>query len=178
MDITHLKEGDAILLRQQGFKLPEPAIFLRYYPRGKTDIIEIAIFVRTGAVCPLNQWKSFAIIRDTDLATYAKDVHKWHKRKPIRVREEFLDYFKDLKDYDLWRKDWIQSGRLYRDYEHRFIFDEDDSRNLQVTWTLDADIFLKSQEIIIGEMKPIADVKIKSACLNLRPFLLKHQWPW
>ena len=53
---TPRPEGQAMLLKQRGFTLAEPAIFLRFHPRGSSECVELAVFVRTGNVCPPEEW--------------------------------------------------------------------------------------------------------------------------
>ena len=166
VDISGLTEGDPLLLVQTRFTLPEPAIFLRYYPRGSDCIAETAVFLRTGTVCPVSKWARFLCPRDMDRTEYEHLVKMWARGKTCRriLTPTLLDYFDEIKDYDTWRDEWIISGKLYRNYDHANAFDNDDPRKKSVDVILQSKQFLESTDLIVGCMDEIVDEAIEEAC--------------
>ena len=165
MDTSGLVEGDPLFLVQRGFGLPEAAIFLRYYPRGSDVMIETAVFLRTGTVCPVSDWSRFLLPRDFSRSEYEKLVDIWARTKPTRkrMRAELMDFFEEICDYDQWRKVWILSGKLYRNYEHRETFDEDDPRKKTVINCVPTEVFAQTTDLIVGRMDAIEDQGILKA---------------
>ena len=182
MDTSDLVEGDSLLLVQRGFTLPEAAIFLRYYPRGSDVITETAVFLRTGTVCPVSGWSRFLLPRNVERPEYENIVKSWAKMKPCRkaLCKTIMADFEELKDYEEWRRDWILTGKLYRDYDHRETFDQDDPRRKPVMSRVPVDLFAEASDVLVGKMDCIEDPKFFEA-VNTGPhavvdLVLEKKW--
>ena len=157
-------EGDPILLRQKGFTLAEPALFLRYHPRGSSLTVETAVFVRTGDLCPLNLWASWDSVISYDLKSYRDLCDKWAGKTQSRrmILPALQEAFEDMLHYHKWRTEWIKTGKLYEEYDDETVFDDSPGKEAlklsQVTRLL-----FDSGSITVGELGPV-EASVSSAC--------------
>ena len=151
-------EGEAFMLKQKGFSLMEPALFLRFYPRGTCQSLELAVFVRTGDVCPPSEWAASSRVIPS-LFEYKSILSRWSKGNRRRQSDVpgLEAALADILEWQKWREDWITSGKLYEEYDDDNTFDIDDPFKSDVIEhpALTRDMFLNSTDIIVGNLNKL-----------------------
>ena len=170
-----LNEGDPIMLKQRGFSLAEPALFLRFHPRGSSECVELAVFVRTGDVCPTEEWSSVSSLPSPQ--EYKEKVRHWASGNAGRMKlvPAIETALRDVLEWRRWRDEWIKTGRLYEDYDDENVFDLDDPfRSDPLPFRrLQKDMFMTSPELIVGDLRPMRDPLVIAACSAGPAALLK-----
>jgi len=175
-------EGDAIMIKQRGFTLAEPALFLRYHPRGSAECTETAVFVRTGNVCPPSEWVSARPLPSRP--AYQALAARWAAGNSGRQKTlpQILGALDDMLEWQRWRAEWIATGKLYEAYDDDTTFDADDFRKSEIIEfsKLTKTMFVAAKDLIIGQLRPL-DAEVSAACdfgpAELLELVRKRNWP-